>query len=132
MPFPPRLQIAGATYHVGTRATGPSEFFRIPEDRRAFRNILKHAVAKYEWRVHAYCLMVTHYHLVVTTPKPNIARGMQLLNSVYARAFNERHGRLGHLVAARYSATLIESDGRVRGLSLPPPQPGPRQALRTP
>jgi putative transposase len=111
MPFPPRLQIAGATYHVATRATGPSEFFRIPEDRRAFRNILKHAVAKYEWRVHAYCLMVTHYHLVVTTPKPNIARGMQLLNSVYARAFNERHGRLGHLVAARYSATLIESDG---------------------
>jgi putative transposase len=111
MPFPPRLQIAGATYHVATRATGPSELFRIPEDRLRFLEILEHAGAKYEWRVHAYCLMVTHYHLVVTTPKPNIARGMQLLNSVYARAFNERHGRLGHLVAARYSATLIESDG---------------------
>jgi putative transposase len=111
MPFRPRLQIPGATYHVATRATGPSELFRFREDRFGFLNILKYAVEKYEWRLHAYCLMVTHYHLVVTTPKPNIARGMQLLNSIYARAFNERHGRLGHLVAARYSATLIESEG---------------------
>lgn len=111
MPFPPRLQIPGATYHVATRATGPSDLFRVRKDRLGFLNILKYAVAKYEWRLHAYCLMVTHYHLVVTTPKPNIARGMQLLNSVYARAFNERHGRLGHLVGARYSAALIESEG---------------------
>jgi putative transposase len=111
MPFPLRLQIAGAVYHLSTRATGPSEFFRDREDRLRFLRILKDVVLKYEWLLHAYCLMVTHYHLVLTTPKPNIARGMQLLNSVYARTFNERHGRLGHLVAARYSATVIESEG---------------------
>ena len=73
--------------------------------------ILECVIHKYGWRLHAYCLMVTHYHLVLTTPEPNIARGMQLLNSVYARTFNERHGRIGHLVAARYSATIIETDG---------------------
>jgi putative transposase len=111
MPFPPRPQFPGATYHITTRATGPSEFFRTPYDRRGFLITLERAVEKYAWHVHAYCLMVTHYHLVVMTPEPNIARGMQLLNSVYARTFNERHGRLGHLVAARYSASLIESDG---------------------
>jgi putative transposase len=111
MPFPLRLQIAGAVYHVATRATGPTELFRDREDRVRLLRILEYVVEKYGWRVHAYCLMVTHYHLVVTTPEPNIARGMQLLNSVYARTFNERHGRLGHLVAARYSASLIESDG---------------------
>lgn len=111
MPFPLRLQFAGAVYHVATRATGPSELFRDREDRLRFLRILEYVVRKYGWRVHMYCLMVTHYHLVLTTPEPNIARGMQLLNSVYARTFNERHSRLGHLVAARYSASLIESDG---------------------
>jgi putative transposase len=111
MPFPPRLQVPDATYHVASRAAGPSEFFRTPEDRRGFLIILERAVAKYGWRLHAYCLMVTHYHLVVTTPEPNIARGMQFLNSIYARAFNQRYGRLGHFVAARYSSTLIDTEG---------------------
>jgi putative transposase len=111
MPIPPRLQIAGAVYHVATRATGPSELFRDREDRVRLLRILERVVRKYGWRLHAYCLMVTHYHLVLTTPEPNIARGMQLLNSVYARTFNERHGRIGHLVAARYSATIIETEG---------------------
>jgi putative transposase len=111
MASPLRPQIAGAVYHVSTRATGPSELFRDRRDRLRFLSILKHVVPKHEWLLHAYCLMVTHYHLVLTTPKPTIARGMQLLNSVYARTFNERHGRLGHLVGARYSATVIESEG---------------------
>jgi putative transposase len=111
MPFPPRLQIAGATYHVASRATGPSEYFRVPDDRSRLLGILGYAVEKYGWRVHAYCLMVTHYHLLVTTPEPNIARGMQLLNSIYARAFNKRYGRIGHFVGARYSGRLIESEG---------------------
>jgi putative transposase len=110
VPYPLRPQLAGAVYHVATRATGPSELFHDTKDWLRFLNILKHVVGKYEWRLHSYCLMVTHYHLVVTTPKPTIARGMQALNSVYARTFNQRHARLGHLVAARYSAALIESE----------------------
>jgi putative transposase len=110
MPYALRPQFAGAVYHVATRATGPIELFRDSEDRRLHLRLIEYAVNKYGWRVHAYCLMGTHYHLVVTTPEPNIARGMQLLNSCYARAFNQRHGRLGHLVAARYAATLIETE----------------------
>jgi putative transposase len=116
MPFPLRPQIAGAAYHVCTRATGPSELFCDREDRVRFLRVLKYSVLKYGWQLHLYCLMVTHFHLVMTTPEPNIARGMQLLNSVYARTFNERHGRLGHLVGARYSATVIESETQARNV----------------
>jgi putative transposase len=74
--------------------------------------------------------MVTHYHLVLTTPEPNIARGMQYLNSIYARAFNKRYGRLGHFVAARYTSSLIETEGSCHGgQPLPPAEPGPVEAL---
>jgi putative transposase len=111
MPYPLRPQVAGATYHISTRATGPSEFFRTPYDCRGLLVILERAVDKYGLLIHAYCLMGTHYHLVVTTPEPTIARAMQYVNSIYARAFNKRHGRLGHFVAARYSSRLIETEG---------------------
>jgi REP element-mobilizing transposase RayT len=117
MPYPPRPEYAGAVYHVTTRATGPSQFFRTPYDYRGFLIILERAVEKYEWRLHAFCLMVTHYHLVVTTPEANIARGMQYLNSIYARAFNKRYGRLGHFVAARYSSRVIETEGHAYEVS---------------
>jgi hypothetical protein len=40
--------------------------------------------------------MGNHCHLVVETPRPNLACGMQRLNSAFARWFNERHGRVGH------------------------------------
>jgi putative transposase len=111
MPYPPRIQFADATYHVASRATGPSEFFRSPYDYRGFLIILERTVEKYGLLVRAYCLMGTHYHLVVTTPEPTIARAMQYLNSIYARAFNKRYVRLGHFVAARYSSRLIETEG---------------------
>jgi REP-associated tyrosine transposase len=117
MPYPPRSQFAGATYHIFTRATGPSAFFRAPYDYRGFLIILARAVEKYGLLLHAYCLMVTHYHLVVTTPQPTIARAMQYLNSIYARAFNQRYGRLGHFVAARYSSPLIETQGHAYEVS---------------
>lgn len=110
MPYPPRVQLAGATYHVSTQATGPSDLFRDGEDRLMFLRILRHVTRTFLWRCHAYCLVTTHFHLIVTTVVPNIARCMQSLNSVYAREFNKRHGRRGHLVLARYSGRPIENE----------------------
>ena len=98
-------------YHVSTKGTGPTALFRDADDRFMFLRMLRHVTRKYAWRCHAYCLLTTHFHLLVTTPNPNIARCMQSLNSVYAREFNKRHDRLGHLVAARYSARLVETEG---------------------
>ena len=35
---------------------------------------------------------------------------MACLNSTYARAFNNRHSRFGHLFADRFSSYVIESE----------------------
>jgi putative transposase len=57
-----------------------------------------------------YCVLDTHYHLVIRTPQANVDRGMQWLNAVYARTFNERHKLFGHLVSERYSARIVDSE----------------------
>lgn len=62
---------------------------------------------------HAYCLMSTHFHLLLTTPDPNLAFGMQRLNGCYAQAFNNRRERFGHLFQGRYHAVHVESDGHL-------------------
>lgn len=67
----------------------------------------------YGWVCFEYCLMGNHFHLVLQTPAPTLARGMQFLNGEYASYVNDVHNREGHLFGRRYSSTLIEHDGHL-------------------
>jgi putative transposase len=107
---PPRVEAPGAIHHVTTRGNNRQRIGDDDHDRRLLLAILDLAVSRFEWKVWAYCLMTNHFHLVIETPEPNLHAGMHLLNGLYARKFNRRHGRVGHLFEKRYSAALIESD----------------------
>ena len=54
--------------------------------------------------------MINHYHLIVEAELPELSRRMRILNGGYARIFNERHDRHGHLFGARYSAHVIDRE----------------------
>lgn len=105
-----REQVAGGVYHVVARGVDRCDVYRDPDDRRLFLAIALHVFQRTEAVPRAYCLMTTHYHLVLETRQPNIAAVMQHLNGRYAQLFNERHGRSGHLFGARYWASVIETD----------------------
>jgi REP element-mobilizing transposase RayT len=72
--------------------------------------ILGRVVATHKWKCHAFCLMTTHYHLIVETERSKLSRGMQVLNGRYAQLFNQRHDRDGHLFRARYAVYVIEDE----------------------
>ena len=110
MARPHRLQFAGAIYHIQSRGNRRSAIFLDDYDRRTFLSRLAYVVSKYEWECDAFCLMTTHYHMILTTPKPNVAAGMQYLNSRYAEYFNGRHALSGHVFQGRYWSTVVESD----------------------
>jgi len=107
---PPRLQFPDAIYHVSARGNERAAIYRADGDRRHFLELLADAVKHEHWRVLAYCLMTNHYHLLVQTPVPNLARGMRQLNGVYAQSFNRRHARVGHLFQGRYGARIVQDD----------------------
>jgi REP element-mobilizing transposase RayT len=106
---PERTQGPGF-HHVFSRGTGGAAFFVDDDDRRFFISLLKRTAGELHWTLHAYCLMTTHYHVVVATREPNLSQGMQRLNSVYVKKFNGRWGRFGTLVAARFGSRVIESE----------------------
>ena len=60
--------------------------------------------------------MTTHYHLYVVVPADaaRLSWALQKVNSVYARQFNARHRRRGHLFGARFTDTVTQSDGHGR------------------
>ena len=38
------------------------------------------------WKLHGYCLMSNHVHLLIQTPEPTLPLGMQFLMSQYVRS----------------------------------------------
>jgi putative transposase len=87
--------------------------FRDDDDRASFLSLLETVVRRHDWSCLAFCLMTTHYHLVVRTPETNLAVGMQRLNSNFAQGFNRKHGETGHLFERRYHAVHIERDSHL-------------------
>ncbi|MGD0273479.1 MAG: transposase [Gaiellaceae bacterium] len=113
MSRPLRIEYPGALYHVTSRGNERKEIFLDRLDRRRFLDLLSVIVRRFGWRVYAYCLMPNHYHLLLETPRPELVRGMQQLNGIYARRFNRRHVRSGHLFGGRFHSILIERDAHL-------------------
>jgi putative transposase len=107
---PLRIQFPGAIYHVYTRGVDGRTVFRTDDQRRLFLRLLARVVRLDDLRVHAYCLMTNHVHLVAETPRGNLAAAMHRLLSHYARVFNADDGRRGHLFQERYGTTLVETE----------------------
>ena len=96
MPRRPRIQAAGAAYHLTANGVARSALFRDDLDGKRFLDLFAGVVARFEWTCHSYCLMTTHYHLFVQTALPNLSAGMQQLNGCYVQQFNRRHQEEGH------------------------------------
>src|SRR5471030_2249735 len=113
MPRPLREQEPGATYHVTIHAVDNGTIVRTDTDRTELLNTLGMVVTKKGWICLAFCILDTHYHLLVTTPEANLSEGMQLLNGVYAQRFNRRHARKGHLFRERYRPRRVMTDAHL-------------------
>jgi REP element-mobilizing transposase RayT len=102
-----RNEQAGATYHVIARGVDRRRIFVDDEDFALYTRLLATVTERQGWHLLCYCLMPNHVHLVIETPDTNLGNGMQWLHGRYARAFNARHRRSGHLFETRYKSPVV-------------------------
>ena len=105
-----RSDLPDGHFHLTACGAGGTHVFVADLDRVEFLHALDITMARFGWQLLAYCLMGTHYHLVVETKAATLPPGMRWLNGVYARGFNKRHERRGHLFGARYDAWIIRDE----------------------
>ncbi len=78
------------------------------DTRALFLFILAVAARRFNIRVHAFCVLSSHYHLVVTDPDARLPAFGQFLDSLVARATNSLLGRWESFWApASYSAVAL-------------------------
>ena len=109
----PRIYIPDLSVHVVQRGGGPITIFGDETDHEVFLMMLEVAAAHCSLRVHAFALMLTHFHLLVTPDNSRSLPGtMCRVGSRYVRYFNRKYRRTGSLWGSRYRPFLIEDERR--------------------
>lgn len=107
---PLRVEYSGAFYHVMNRGNAYSDIFNDIQDNQLFFELLEETVEQWKIRIHAFCLMSNHYHMLIETPHANLSRAMRHINGVYTQRYNKRWKRDGHIFRGRYKAILVEDE----------------------
>ncbi len=110
MARPLRIEYPGCFYHVTARGNEQKDIFKCRRDREKFLTYLQSSVERYGARIHGYCLMTNHYHLLMETPDGNLSQIMRHINGAYTTYYNVKRKRFGHLFQGRYKAIIVEAD----------------------
>ena len=110
MPRRARRELPDGLFHVTARGLCEGLLFIDDDDRRTFLWLLGEVASRYKLRCHAYCLMSTHYHLLLECRTAVLSPTMRRLNGRYARRYNDRHERFGHVFGERYTSFVIRDE----------------------
>jgi REP element-mobilizing transposase RayT len=106
----PRIHYPGAYYHVILRGNARQDIFFDDTDRYRFYLLLQEGTERFGHRIHAFCLMTNHVHLVVQVSDKPLSKIMQNLSFRYTRWVNWRQNRSGHLFQGRYKSVVVDGD----------------------
>jgi len=117
MARPLRVEYSGAVYHVINRGNAGEYLYRSSRDRKKYLSYLAKAVKRFSIKIHTYCLMRNHVHILMETQHPNLSKSVQWMNVSYAVYFNRKYKRNGHLFQGRFKSILVYADSYLKQLS---------------
>lgn len=105
-----RIRARSGVYHCIVRGVDRQNIFYDDDDRDFFISLLTKYGEKYSMSCSAYSLLDNHAHFLYTDRENNISRFMQTVCSVYARYFNRKYDRIGHLFQDRFLSEPVEDN----------------------
>jgi REP element-mobilizing transposase RayT len=109
MPRPPRDNAPGI-FHISAHSVRSTDLFVDDLDRLVFLDEVVRTVDVLDWTCIGFCLMNTHYHLLVETRDASLSYGMQQINFRHACRLNARHLMRGHAFDRRFWSKRIRDE----------------------
>ncbi|MBN3040331.1 MAG: transposase, partial [Candidatus Omnitrophica bacterium] len=113
-----RVIFEGASYHITQRAPGRELLFLEDGDYLRFLKILKETVEKFEIDLFCFSLLPNHLHLFAKINKKNLSEFTKNLFERYAKYFNLKYQRKGHVFCGRYRASFCNDEKYFLAISL--------------
>jgi putative transposase len=96
---------------VINRGNGCATVFHTDGDFAAFERLIGEASERLPMRLLAYCLMPSHFHLVLWPRRDgDLSRWMQWLLTAHVRRYHRLRGTSGHVWQGRFKAFPIQRD----------------------
>lgn len=105
-----RIHIPGGVYHVMLRGNDGQDIFFSGEDYSRLFFLLQEGTERFRYRVHGFCCMTSHLHLILQVSDTPLSQALQNLSFRYTQWINRRQNRRGHLFQGRYKALLVDGD----------------------
>jgi len=128
-----RIDLENVFYHVYNRGVAKMEIFRDEADYEYFEGLISRALSEPPeesksartsrnffgaLELHSYCLMPTHFHLLLQQISPSaLKQFMTTLQVSYSMYFNKKYARKGPLFESRFKAIPVEKTEYLTHLS---------------
>lgn len=110
MPKAARVKSASGYYHVVPKGIADQLIFENDLDRNMYLELLRKAKVETGVKLHAYCLMSNHVHLVVEDEHDKLSEFMKYVTERYAMYYAQQIGRTGGIFRKPFWSEPIESD----------------------
>jgi putative transposase len=117
MPKSARLVVPEIPHHMTQRGNNRQRVFLDREDHLRYLAFMEESLTKYDVHLLGFCLMPNHVHqILIPHDKESLAAAMDQASSNYARSFNRRYRRCGHLWQSRFYSCPLSPSHLHRGL----------------
>lgn len=111
MPRMARQRSGSGYYHILARGNNRQVIFHDCGDYRFYLESAAEYKRKWSWKLHHFCLMPNHVHLLVSAEEfRHLPKFMQGLSQCYEKYYRKRYSHSGHLWQGRYKSIPIEQE----------------------
>ena len=103
-----RIHVPGGVYHILLSGNPEEKIFYDDDDYLNFYSLLADGVERFNYKIHAFCLMEDQIHLVLEVGETPLSKIVQNFTFRHTRWINKKVNRKGSLFQGRYKATLID------------------------
>ena len=109
MPRQARKESVSKIYHIMLRGINRQTIFHDNEDRSFFLTVLKKYKETSGFKLHAFCLMPNHIHLLLETGEEPLETIFKRVGVSYAGWYNKKYERVGHLFQDRFRSEAVDT-----------------------
>jgi putative transposase len=104
-----RITLPEYPHHVTQRGNRKANVFLDDIDRNTYLKMLARKCIEHSIRIWAYCMMTNHVHLIaVPRFEHSLSRAFQWIDGNYAKYFNLRYSKTGHLWQGQFNAAVLD------------------------
>ena len=121
MPRRPRLAAEDLAYHVLNRRVGRLSLFDQPADYAAFETILAEAQTQTGIRIAAYCLMPSHWHLLLWPRRDGeLSEVLRWMTVTHTQRWHAHHhtAGTGPVYQGRFKSLPVQTDAHFLTVAL--------------